>query len=127
MKKLLLGITALSGIDLFGMDVATIVEEENQTKSNFAPMSDQGSEKVTQDSIRPDQFPDGVDPHSPIYEMRNVPYQVWVQSGYETSQNGLAGLFGGSRWVDTSHLETRYRTEKVVVGYEPLTTAEAII
>jgi hypothetical protein len=127
MKKISLAIVVLSGFDLCGMEVTTTDGQEKSTAQNLTPISAQEGEEVAQNSVRPDQFSESVDPQSPIYETREVPYQVWVQSGYETSQNGLAGLFGGSRWVDTSHLETRYRTEKVVVGYEPLTTAEAII
>ena len=123
MKKLLLGITILTGFELSGMNEVTVVERENSTTLNLAPMHIQERAEVAQNSIRPDQCLDGLNPHSPIYETRDVPYQVWVPFGYSER----ISWFGGSRWVDTSHWETRYMTEHVVVGYRPLTAEEAVI
>lgn len=64
----------------------------------------------------------GVNPNEPVYERRPVPYQVWIQSGYSTRAGGFRGMFGGSNWHDTSHWETRYRDEDVIVGYKPKTS-----
>lgn len=62
----------------------------------------------------------GVNPNEPVYERRPVPYQVRIQSGYHYRSGSWP--FRHTKWCDTSHWETRYRDEDVIVGYKPKTS-----
>ncbi|ORX43506.1 hypothetical protein BCR36DRAFT_415521 [Piromyces finnis] len=66
---------------------------------------------------------EGIDINEPIRESLPVLYQQWVQSGHWKGTGGFFGkVFGGKKWVDTSHYENRTRNENLVVGYKPLDT-----
>lgn len=59
-----------------------------------------------------------VDPNAPIMNTIWVPYQVWIEEGHPDWCRGHQ-ITGKKKWVNTSHFETRYRSENILVGYYP--------